>query len=125
MEHHEDVTPVDNRKTTAMSWTGASSDADYDALKGNEVRTNDDHLIGTVAAIYHPSEGNEPAPGSHYLLIEPSHLTSPGATEPLYMPETAIGAVTADGIQIPWTRDEVANEGWSSKPALIDRFRRT
>jgi hypothetical protein len=125
MENDEAITPVENRKTTAMSWTGAASDADYDALKGNEVRTNDDHVIGTVAAVYHPGADDEPAPGSHYLLIEPSHLTGPGGAGPLYMPETAIETVSADGIRIPWSRDEVVNEGWSSKPALIDRYRRT
>jgi len=120
----QSVDAIHNQKTRAMAWDGATSDASYDALTGQELISSDDIVVGTVAAVYHPPEEEGMAPGAHYLLVEPSHLTGPGGAGSLYVPETAIAEVGPAGVRVPWTRDEIENQGWASKPALIDEYRR-
>lgn len=124
MSTPDPVDAVHNEKTRAMAWDGGASDADYDGLAGRELRSSDGVVIGTVAAVFHPPREDDLAPGSHYLLVEPSHLTGPDGAGSLYVPETAIAGVGPDGIDVQGTRDEIENRGWSSRPALIDGYRR-
>lgn len=101
------------------------SDEGYDALKGMEVRTLDDEVIGTVTAVFHPADetGNDEIP--HYFLVEGDHLTSPGSAGPLYMPDSAIQRVEGNRITVPFARDQLENQGWASRPTMVDSARRT
>ena len=108
-------------------WT-PTGHAGYDRLKGLTVYTRDDQPVGTIAAVLHPDD-EDPAiaaasPG-HYFLLEGSRLTGPVGAEELYMPETAIREVADDRVIVAWTRDELENQGWTNRPRLIDRARRT
>lgn len=115
------------REPESKTWT-STSDGDYERLKGKTVYTSDDEEVGTITAIFHPTPAAKAPPdlpAPHYLLVDGSRLTGPGSADELYMPASAISGVEEDRITIAWPRDELENQGWGSRPEMIDEARRT
>ena len=118
---------MEDHAPSVTDWRPAG-EADYDRLRGKTVYTSDDQPVGTIAAVFHPADEApaiaEASPG-HYFLLTGSRLTGPAGAGELYMPDSAIGSVAGDRVVVPWTRDEVENQGWTNRPLMIDRARRT
>jgi hypothetical protein len=101
------------------------SDAGDDTLKGKEVYTLDEELVGTVTAVFHPADetANDEVP--HYFLVEGGRLTGPMSAGSLYVPDSAIQHVEGNRITVPYMRDQLENLGWIRRPAMVDSARRT
>jgi len=106
------------RVTTATAWTPRSH-ADYDALPGKPVAAADGEPLGTIRSVLHPNHDTPGAHGPHAIA-----LTGFGAAD-VYLHETAIREVRADGVTLLLTKEQVESQGRTSPPAGFGGDRRT
>ena len=100
-----------------------ASHADYDALVGLDVMSNEGQKVGTVKKMFHPEGEFAQSVGRHYFLLEPGLLKDWfGGLDESYIPETAISGVTTDGLMLSLTEDEIKSGRWE-RPTVIDRYR--
>jgi hypothetical protein len=63
--------------------------------------------------------------GRYRFLLDPGLLKEWfGGFSDVYLPESAIEGVAKDRVTIGFTKDQVKNQGWTTKPAVVDRYRR-
>lgn len=115
---------MDNEIVAPLAWQ-PETDQGYDQLKGRPVMSSDGQEIGTVRAIFHPPDRDQPGEKTHYVLLGDTTLTGPDGGLELYMSETAIQSVDPNQIVVRWTRDELEQQGWRGRPALISDYRRS
>jgi hypothetical protein len=109
---------------TMTRWIPASH-ADYDVLTGMDVYSFDDEKVGTIKAVFHPEGDFAMTRGRHYFLLDPGLMKEWfGGFSDVYLPESAIESVTPDRVTITFTKDQVKNQGWTTKPEVIGRYRR-
>ncbi len=109
---------------TTMTWT-PTTHADYDALKGRDVVSSDGQKVGTIDAIFHPNQAISAAIGNHYFLVKPGTLQNLFGAEEVYVPETAITEVTPQQIQLAFPKDQLQSQGWTTKPAGLESYKRS
>ena len=111
--------------TTTMTRWVPSSHADYDVLTGKDAYSFDGEKVGTIKAVFHPEGDFATSRGRHYFLLDPGLLKEWfGGFGDVYLPESAIEDVTADRVTIGFTKDEVKQQGWTTNPDAIARYRR-
>ena len=111
--------------TMTMTRWMPTSHADYDVLVGKDVYSADAEKVGTIKAVFHPEGDFATSRGHHFFLLDPGLLKEWfGGFSDVYLPESAIESVTQDRVAISFTKDQVKNQGWTTKPAVIDRYRR-
>ena len=108
---------------TTTTWTPTAHE-EYDALKGRDVFSADGEKLGSIDAVFHPAQAMPEARGGHYFLVKPGMLKNWFGGSEFYVPETAIAAVTGDGLELAYPKDRLDAQGWSTKPAELDRFNR-
>lgn len=115
---------MDNDIVAPLAWM-PETDEGYNQLKGRPVVSSDGQEVGTVRAIFHPPTHDRPGEKTHYFLLDNGMLTVPDGGDELYMSETAIQDVVPDRVVVRGTRDELEQQGWRGRPALIDDYRRS
>jgi hypothetical protein len=112
--------------TTTTTWS-PTTHADYDALKGREVFSTDGEQLGTIGTIFHPDLAMPAARGKHYLQIEPGLVKDWfGGMDTVYLPESAIDAVSPDRIALNLTAAQVKQRAqeFGAEPAGLSGYRR-
>ena len=116
---------------------------DCGAMPGQDVFGRDGEKLGVIAAVVDPSEEE---PGGRVFLVEPDQLTAgPGDglyvpdpllgglllrpdvladacddRDALYVTEAAIADVSAEGVTLTCTGDEIDVVGWMATPAGLE-----
>jgi uncharacterized protein (TIGR02271 family) len=112
---------VGGAQTTRWTPTAAT---DYDLLAGKDVYSADGEKVGTIKGVYHPAGDFAAGLGRHYFLLDPGLMRDWfGGFDKVYLPESAIGMVTADRVDLNLTKDQVKNQDWTTEPAGIDAYR--
>ncbi len=96
------------RVTTATAWTSRSH-ADYDALPGQAVYSADGEPLGTIAGVLHPNREAPGVHGPHYVALGPGEGQQALDGE-VYLHETAIREVRADGVWLDVGRDDLTKK---------------
>ena len=97
---------------------------DYDKLKGLQVYTSDDEKLGTIEQVFHPQSEMPEARGNHYFLVKPGAWKELLGGDEVYVPESAISAVSEERAVLTFSKDQLKEQGWSTPPADLDRMRR-
>jgi hypothetical protein len=109
---------------TTTTWNPITH-ADYDTLKGRDVVSADNEKLGTIEAIFHPKQAMPEAHGGHYLLVKPGALKSWfGRGSAVYVPESAIAAVTDDAVRLTYPKDQLEAQSWHQAPTTLQEFHR-
>jgi uncharacterized protein (TIGR02271 family) len=112
---------VGGAQTTRWTPTAAT---DYDLLAGKDVYSADGEKVGTIKGVYHPAGDFAAGLGRHYFLLDPGLMRDWfGGFDKVYLPESAIGMVTADRVDLNLTKDQVKGQNWTTEPAGIDAYR--
>jgi sporulation protein YlmC with PRC-barrel domain len=110
--------------TTTMTMFNPTSHADYDMLLNKDVYSSDGEKVGTVKRVYHPAGDFNATRGRHFFLLDPGMLKEWfGGFSEVYLPESAIEGVGGDRVAVSFTKDQIKNQKWTTKPADIDRYR--
>jgi len=97
---------------------------DYDVLKGKDVYSADGEKVGTIKKVFHPDADMPAARGRHMFLLDPGLMKEWfGGFSDVYLPEAAIADVAEDRVTVTYTKDQIKGQGWTTKPADIDRYR--
>jgi hypothetical protein len=111
---------------TTMTMWSPTSHADYDLLKSKDVYSADGEKVGTVKQVFHPEGDFAATRGRHYLLLDPGLLKEWfGGFDKVYLPESAITNVTADRVDLSFTKDQIKNQGWTTEPVSVATYRRS
>ncbi|HEY7031076.1 MAG TPA: PRC-barrel domain-containing protein [Thermomicrobiales bacterium] len=109
--------------TTMTRWAATTAN-DYDLLTGKDVYSADGEKVGTVKGVYHPAGDFPTTRGRHFFLLDPGLLKDWfGGFDKVYLPESAIENVTQDRVTVSFAKDQIKNQGWTTKPAGLDRYR--
>lgn len=93
-------------------WT-PETESDYDHLKGLQVVSQDGERLGRISSIVHPDHDHIDASGGHFFLFEPSTRKDWfGGIDEAYLPESAMSAVTEEGLLISMTEEEIRRRRW-------------
>jgi len=107
-----------------MTMWSPTTHADYDLLMSKDVYSSDGEKVGTVKRVYHPEGDLASTRGRHFFLLDPGVLKEWfGGFSDVYLPESAIEAVSDDRVTVSYTKDQIKAEGWTTKPADFDRYR--
>lgn len=97
---------------------------DYDVLTNKDVYSSDGEKVGTVKRVYHPEGDFAASRGRHFFLLDPGLMKEWfGGFSDVYLPESAIEAVSEDRVTVSYTKGQIKNQGWTAKPADFDRYR--
>src|SRR5918995_3316303 len=108
--------------TTDTTWNPTTHEA-YDTLKGRDVVSADNEKLGTIEAIFHPKQAMPEARGGHYVLVKPGMLKSWfGRGSAVYVPESAIAAVTDGAVRLMYPTDQLEAQSWHQ--ATLQAFNR-
>jgi len=111
---------------TTMTMWSPTTHADYDLLKGKDVYSVDGEKVGTIKQVFHPAGDFAAARGRHYFLLDPGLLKEWfGGFDKVYLPESAITNVTADRVDLAFTKDQVKTQGWTTEPVGVATYRRS
>ena len=109
---------------TTMTMWAPTTHADYDMLLNKDVYSSDGEKVGTVKKVFHPEGDFVATRGRHFFLLDPGLMKEWfGGFSDVYLPESAIQTVTQDRVTVSFTKDQIKNQGWTTKPADIDRYR--
>src|SRR6266511_3460048 len=101
---------------TTMTMWSPTTHADYDVLKGMDVYSADGEQVGTVKQVFHPEGDFATTRGRHVFLLDPGVLKEWfGGFSDVYLPEAAIVDVTPDRVDLTFTKDQVKDQGWTTK----------
>jgi sporulation protein YlmC with PRC-barrel domain len=107
-----------------MTLWSPTTHADYDLLMNKDVFSMDGEKVGTVKRVYHPEGDFAVSRGRHFFLLDPGLLKEWfGGFNEVYLPESAIEAVSEDRIAVSYSKDQIKAQGWTAKPADFDRYR--
>jgi uncharacterized protein (TIGR02271 family) len=99
------------------------ADKDYAALVGKDVYSADGEKVGTIKKVAYPGGDFASGIGRHYFLLDPGLLKEWfGGFNEVYLPESAISAIGADGVTLSYSKDQVKQAGWTAKPSDYDRY---
>jgi|SRR5579884_358490 len=98
---------------------------DFERLKGRPVYSADGVRLGVVTHIYHPLRYRPDATNHHYLLVARCRGLMRRVVRPLYVPETALQAITVERVVLALRRDQIRREGWAHAPPDLRWFQRS
>jgi len=111
---------------TTMTMWSPTTHADYDLVKGKDVYSADGEKVGKIKGVYHPEGDFAATRGRHFFLLDPGLLRDWfGGFDKVYLPESAITDVTADRVDLTFTKDQVKTQGWTTEPAGFATYRRS
>ena len=97
--------------------------ADYDLLTGKDVYSAEGDKVGTVKGVYRPAGDFAAGVGRHYFLLDPGLLRDWfGGYDEVYLPESAIGLVTTERVDLHLTKDQIKGQDWTTRPADLDTY---
>jgi uncharacterized protein (TIGR02271 family) len=109
--------------TMPARWTPAR-DTDYDVLTGKDVYSAEGDKVGTIKGVWHPAGNFSAGVGRHYFLLDPGKLRDWfGGYDEVYLPESAIAAVTQERVDLALTKDQIKGQDWTTRPADLDAYR--
>lgn len=109
--------------TTTTRWMPAAA-TEYTSLHGKSVFSADDEKVGTIKRVFVPSGDFATARGSYYFLVDPGLLKEWfGGFNDVYLPESAIASAGDDRVTLTYTKDQIKNMGWTTKPSNFDTYR--
>jgi uncharacterized protein (TIGR02271 family) len=104
-------------------WAPAAA-TDYSLLTGKDVYSAEGDKVGTIKGDYQPSGDFAAGVGRHYFLLDPGLLRDWfGGYDEVYLPESAIAAVTDDRVDLSLTKDRIKGQDWTTRPADLDSYR--
>ena len=109
--------------TTIAAWYPLSHE-DYGVMPGKDVYSADGEKVGKIKEVWHPEAEYPASRGQHFFLLDPGVLRDWfGGFDKVYLPESAIGSVTADRVTLNMAKDQIKQAGWTETPAGWDRYR--
>ena len=109
---------------TTMTMWNPTTHADYDLLLNKDVYSADGEKVGKIKKVFHPDGDFASTHGRHYFLLDPGMLKEWfGGFEEVYLPESAIEGAGDDRVTVSFTKDQIKNQGWTTKPTEFERYR--
>lgn len=109
--------------TTVTRWTPTAA-VDYENLQGKSVFSADGEKVGSIKKVFVPAGDFAAGRGHYYFLLDPGMLKEWfGGFNEVYLPESAITSVGDDRVTLTYTKDQVKNQGWTTKPANFGTYR--
>ena len=106
----------------ATRWAPTAA-ADYDVLTGKDVYSAEGDKVGTVKGVYRPAGAFAAGVGRHYFLLDPGLLRDWfGGYDEVFLPESAIGLVTTERVDLHLTKDQIKGQDWTTRPADLDAY---
>jgi len=119
----DDAGLATGRGSQQMAWAPTAY-ADYDVLTGKDVHSAEGDKVGTIKRAFRPSGDFAAGVGRHYFLLDPGALRDWfGGYDEVYLPESAITGVSDDRVTVSYTKDQIKNAGWTTRPADLDSYR--
>jgi hypothetical protein len=110
--------------TTMTTMWRPTTHTDYSLLTGKDVYSADGEKVGRIKGVYHPEGDFAATVGRHYFLLDPGLLKEWfGGFSDVYLPESAIENVTQDRVTVSFTKNQIKNQGWTTRPAGLDAYR--